>query len=160
MNNIKIKFYKKEDLASLRKYKRAIIILSITCLLLVIIMLVFFLNKDIFSSIYAAKSVKISEEIEKKEIVIAPTVEELKPVLKNIINNASGLESNNRFTEQNKVIIQNKKSRKIYHIVEKGQTLYSISKMYNVNIDDVVKLNTISDNTIYLNNSILIKTDN
>ncbi|MBQ9498746.1 MAG: LysM peptidoglycan-binding domain-containing protein, partial [Bacteroidaceae bacterium] len=36
----------------------------------------------------------------------------------------------------------------IMHTIEKGQTLTSISSMYGVSIDDIVKLNPGSDTTI------------
>ena len=35
----------------------------------------------------------------------------------------------------------------IYHLVEKGQTLWRISKMYNVDLDELVQINRISDIT-------------
>jgi len=45
----------------------------------------------------------------------------------------------------------------IYHRVEKGQTLWRISKMYNVDLQDLVNLNHIQDSTrIELNQYILI----
>ena len=162
MNNLKIKFYKKEDLASLRKYKRAIIILLGTCLLLASIIVIFFLNKDIIPSIYAAKPIEVFKKTDKKEIIVASShtlFDSLIPAEKNSINNTSGLKQINGFAEQQKVIIQNKKPSEIYHIVEKGQTLYSISKMYNANINTIKKLNKIKYNTIYLHDSILVKTD-
>ena len=39
-------------------------------------------------------------------------------------------------------------SREIFHIVKKGETLYSISKRYNVQIRDIKKLNRINNNII------------
>ncbi len=35
----------------------------------------------------------------------------------------------------------------IYHRIERGQTLWRISKMYNINLDEIVKINRISDVT-------------
>tara|TARA_B100000768_G_C11177599_1_gene331492 strand:+ start:82 stop:774 length:693 start_codon:yes stop_codon:yes gene_type:complete len=37
-----------------------------------------------------------------------------------------------------------------YYKVKKGDTLYSISKKYNISIEDLVKKNDIQDNTIFL----------
>ena len=143
MNNIKIKLYKKEDLASLRKYKRLIIILSVTCLLLTIIIVASFCNKYIMPSIDTVKPLKINNEIKRKVITV-----EASDLL---------IDKQTPLTKKRKVIIQQKKPIEIYHIVEKGQTLYSISKMYNVNIDDIIELNSIDNNIIYLHESIIIK---
>jgi LysM repeat protein len=44
-----------------------------------------------------------------------------------------------------------------YHIVEKGQTLYSISKLYNVAISDILNWNNLSDNNLKLGSKLLIK---
>ena len=43
----------------------------------------------------------------------------------------------------------NKNAPKSY-IVKKGDTLYSVSKKYTISIDQLIKLNKIKDNTIYL----------
>lgn len=43
--------------------------------------------------------------------------------------------------------IERPKITGVYHKVEKGQTLWSIAKFYNVNIDDIVKINRIPDVT-------------
>ena len=42
------------------------------------------------------------------------------------------------------------------YIVEKGDTLYSISKRLNINIKELVKLNRIKDNTIYLGQQLIL----
>ncbi len=41
-----------------------------------------------------------------------------------------------------------------YHIVEKGQSLYAISKLYNVSVDDLKKWNKLQDNNIQLGQQI------
>ena len=41
-------------------------------------------------------------------------------------------------------------STKAVYIVKKGDTLYSVSKKYTISIDQLIKLNKIKDNTIYL----------
>ena len=57
--------------------------------------------------------------------------------------------------KKNQKIRQNSKeknkpfSRAVY-IVKKGDTLYSVSKKYTISIDQLIKLNKIKDNTIYL----------
>jgi len=45
---------------------------------------------------------------------------------------------------------KNKPSSRAVYIVKKGDTLYSVSKKYTISIDQLVKLNKIKDNTIYL----------
>lgn len=43
------------------------------------------------------------------------------------------------------------------HQVEKGDTLYSISKKYNLTIEDLKKKNSLSDNSLSLGQSLIIK---
>ena len=43
------------------------------------------------------------------------------------------------------------------HIVEKGDTLYSISKKYNITVDDLKKKNNLIDNAISIGQSLIIK---
>ena len=57
--------------------------------------------------------------------------------------------------KKNQKIRQNSKekikpSSKAVYIVKKGDTLYSVSKKYTISIDQLIKLNKIKDNTIYL----------
>jgi lysozyme len=162
MNNLKIKLYKKKEIALLRKYKRLIIFLSVICLLLTINLVVSFCNKYIFPSIYAAKSIELSEETDKKESVVASSdslVDSLATAEKNSKKNTGGLKNINGFAEQQKIIIQNKTPSEIKHIVEKGQTLYAISKMYNVNISAIKKLNKLKGTTINLHDSLIIRSN-
>ena len=42
------------------------------------------------------------------------------------------------------------------HIVEKGDTLYSISKKYNISVEDLQKNNNLIDNAIEIGQTILI----
>uniref|UniRef100_UPI0037443AC5 LysM peptidoglycan-binding domain-containing protein n=1 Tax=Yeosuana marina TaxID=1565536 RepID=UPI0037443AC5 len=43
------------------------------------------------------------------------------------------------------------------YIVEQGDTLYSISKKYNISLDDLQELNGLTDNTISLGQELRIK---
>ena len=63
-----------------------------------------------------------------------------------------------RFDEKNKVAQNSKKESKIQtiHLVKKGDTLYSVSKKYNVTVDRIIELNKIKDQTIYLGQSLHI----
>ncbi|MFQ3340863.1 MAG: flagellum-specific peptidoglycan hydrolase FlgJ [Flavobacteriaceae bacterium] len=49
-----------------------------------------------------------------------------------------------------------KRSSKDLHIVKKGDTLYSVSKKYNITIDQLIKSNKIKDKTIYLGQTLTI----
>ncbi len=42
------------------------------------------------------------------------------------------------------------------HVVSKGDTLYSVSKKYNVSLERLVQLNKIKDQTIYLGQELII----
>lgn len=44
-----------------------------------------------------------------------------------------------------------------YHVIQKGDTLYSLSKKYNLTVEDLKKLNNMSDNTLSLDQKIKIK---
>lgn len=44
-----------------------------------------------------------------------------------------------------------------YHIVEKGQTLYSLSKMYNISVDDLIYLNQLQTPSISIGDKIIVQ---
>lgn len=44
-----------------------------------------------------------------------------------------------------------------YHVVLKGETLYSLSKRYNTSVENLKSLNQLADNTIYTNQKLVIK---
>ena len=48
------------------------------------------------------------------------------------------------------------KNQTTYHTVQKGDTLYSISKKYNVSLGHIIKHNKIKDKTIYLGQNLSI----
>lgn len=52
---------------------------------------------------------------------------------------------------------EKKKYRLIIHQVEKGDTLFSISRKYNVDIKDLIDQNNITNKTIYIGQNISIK---
>ena len=62
---------------------------------------------------------------------------------------------NRRFKKNNKNI-----KKATYYKVKKGDTLFSISKKYNISIKDLVKNNYIKDNTIYLGQELKVNTQN
>jgi LysM repeat protein len=47
-------------------------------------------------------------------------------------------------------------SKKKVHIVQKGDTLYSISKKYKVDIKSLVQENQLENNTIFLGQNLII----
>ena len=62
---------------------------------------------------------------------------------------------NSNFKTLNKK--EEKKYRLIIHQVEKGDTLFSISRKYNVDIEDLIDQNDITNKTIYIGQNISIK---
>jgi LysM repeat protein len=42
------------------------------------------------------------------------------------------------------------------HVVSKGDTLYSVSKKYNISLEHLVQVNKIKDQTIYLGQELKI----
>lgn len=48
------------------------------------------------------------------------------------------------------------KDKKVKHIVKKGDTLYSLSKKYNVSVEDIKDWNDLDNNTLSLNQEIII----
>ena len=62
---------------------------------------------------------------------------------------------NSNFKTLNKK--EEKKYRLIIHQVEKGDTLFSISRKYNVDIEDLIDQNNITNKTIYIGQNISIK---
>ncbi len=61
------------------------------------------------------------------------------------------LKTQNKITE-----VINKKDRFFYHLIEKGQTIYSLSKKYNVPIAEIYKYNPKSQNYIEIGDTIKI----
>ena len=69
----------------------------------------------------------------------------------NITENISKKESNN----------ENKKENKTIHIVKSGETLSSISKLYSINKDLIIKLNNLKDqNYIFVGQNLIISESN
>ena len=62
---------------------------------------------------------------------------------------------NSNFKTLNKK--EGKKYRLIIHQVEKGDTLFSISRKYNIDIKDLIDQNNITNKTIYIGQNISIK---
>ncbi|WP_320815252.1 glucosaminidase domain-containing protein [Flavobacterium sp.] len=61
---------------------------------------------------------------------------------------------NRDYKPEGKIVLQNTED---CHVVEKGDTLYSLSKKYNLTVEDLKKMNNMSDNTLSLDQKIKIK---
>jgi len=66
------------------------------------------------------------------------------------------LKNNLLYLDQKIYIKPSKNYKGSYHIVRSGDTLYSISKKYNVNIKHLKKINDLKTNTLYKNNKIYL----
>lgn len=65
------------------------------------------------------------------------------PANKKILN---GSETNdNELLSKPKVLIEPKVTSAKYHVVEKGQTMYAISKLYGIKVEDIQKWNQLTD---------------
>lgn len=50
-----------------------------------------------------------------------------------------------------------KENNEFFHFVQKGDTLYSLSRKYNLTVEDLKKMNNMSDNTLSLDQKLKIK---
>ena len=66
-------------------------------------------------------------------------------------------EDNNTKSEKDPITTIENISKVKTHIVKKGETLYSISRKYNVTVAELRKLNGLQDNTISINQQLKIK---
>lgn len=57
-----------------------------------------------------------------------------------------------------KKVVKKEKKESIFHTVQKGETLFSISRKYNTNVETLRKLNNLSnDAAIFPGNNILVR---
>ena len=59
--------------------------------------------------------------------------------------------------EDYKDVIESQEEIKTYHIVEEGETLYSISGKYYVSVTDIKKYNNLSVDTISVGQKLILK---
>jgi LysM repeat protein len=50
-----------------------------------------------------------------------------------------------------------KENNEFFHIVQKGDTLYSLSRKYDLTVEDLKKLNNMNDNALSIDQKIKIK---
>jgi LysM repeat protein len=65
------------------------------------------------------------------------------------------VKDNSKPQPKEKSLFKKKKSKT--HIVKKGETLYRISKMYEVAVDDIKKWNKLKNNTLEVGQELIIK---
>ena len=94
---------------------------------------------------YTVKKGDTLYSISKKNDV---SIEELKEINK--------LKNNLLYSGQKIYIRSSNNYKGSYHIVRSGDTLYSISKKYNVTVKDLKKINDLKDNTLFKNNKIYL----
>ncbi len=71
---------------------------------------------------------------------------------------ASGAKPDTSAAAPEKKIIKKDKKEAMFHTVQKGETLFSISRKYNISVDALKKLNNLSgDAAIFPGNNILVK---
>lgn len=62
-------------------------------------------------------------------------------------NNANQVNTNSDNMVSNVQENNNSLEESLYHVVKKGETLYFLSKMYNVKVEDIVRINNLNINT-------------
>lgn len=78
------------------------------------------------------------------------------------IKKTNGLTSNLLTLNQEILIpveIENENDTEIIHTVKLGDTLYSISQLYNVSVGDIIKQNNLNSNTLTINQELIIPID-
>jgi LysM repeat protein len=70
---------------------------------------------------------------------------------------ANQVNSTIRYAPSKTVNIQPSNNIQNYHLVNKGETLYSLSKRYNTSVASLKTLNDLTDNTIHTNQTLRIK---
>lgn len=79
------------------------------------------------------------------------------------LQSLNGLENTNIYVGQVLLVTKSKKESKVYlnsemvHKVVKGDTLYSISKRYNITVKELQNLNGLSDNTLSVGQTLVVK---
>ena len=74
------------------------------------------------------------------------------------LKKANGLASNNIKVGQ-KLIIPNVKSSKKVHVVQKGESIFKIAKMYDVSLSEIYNANSLESGKIYPGQKIYVPLD-
>lgn len=92
----------------------------------------------------------LTESVVKLGQIIRVPNQQNKKILTN--SETKPIELTPKVTPKVELVVKNKK----YHIVEAGQTMYAISKLYNVKIEDIQKWNNIKDFNLELGRQIIV----
>ena len=74
-----------------------------------------------------------------------------------LIKSEEKIDSKNNIIEKEELITENKTENRKIHIVKVGDTISSISKLYSINKDSIIKLNNLkNENYIYVGQNLII----
>ncbi|MDE5422497.1 LysM peptidoglycan-binding domain-containing protein [Ancylomarina sp. DW003] len=151
-NNIKIKFYKKKDLVLLKRYKHATIIMSATCIALTLIIILELYNNKIIFNTKKTNSTYNN--------ITLPNNQSQSQNSQNKIPYSSTTNLSPSYKSPSKTIKNTDHPKtKLFHIVQQGETIYSIANIYNVKINEIIQSNDIHNYIIHANDSLLILTN-
>lgn len=107
---------------------------------------------------------ELEQRFDQKFVLIENKVDDLKSVieknnLKKQTNTISGKITDKKplFEKKSVSIKDSETVKKFYHTVKKGDTLYSISRKYGVEVAEIKKLNNMKNNSIQPGGKLLIK---
>lgn len=88
-------------------------------------------------------------------------VEPAKAIVSNSVTTIKNTKTKQEFTKSDSTtLVTNTKQTPLTHIVKKGETLFSISRLYNVSIDELKKINQLKNAGIQPNQKLKISNDN
>lgn len=59
-------------------------------------------------------------------------------------------------TQNKPTVVTNNQANNDYHVVEAGQTLYSISRLYQLNTDDLMKINQLESTSLFIGQKLIV----
>lgn len=151
-NNIKIKFYKRKDLALLKKYRYTIITLSVICIFLALAILLGLYNCKIIFNTKKMNSTYNNVPFSNNQSQLQNSQDKIPHIsTTNLSPSCKNPSEAIKNTDHPKT--------KLYHIVQQGETIYSIANIYNVKINEIIQSNDIHNYIIHANDSLLILTN-
>lgn len=113
----------------------------------------------VFSQTYTVKKGDNIWRISKKFQVSVEEIKRANNLRDNKLQVGMKLEIPNRVsnvTQQNKEV-KNKKSEPTYHTVKKGENLFRIAKKYNISVEELKRLNNLTDNKLSTGQKLIVK---